>query len=295
FRVIKEKLGKTRDWCDNHYIPMGACAKMGLFDDGKRGGRRETVFQKASEIRRTLKGISMQKKYKPLFGHTRRERGNTNENNVNQSNNTGNKLVLFDALEDNIMMVITLGGINNVAIYDPKAKAKTSFGDKGKQQTGQKYKGKKGSKKKFSKKKKHQKQKQQQRTRGGAMPTRGDGPYKICNATDQNFRIDIDRSSFLTLNKSSRPKMCVYANAKDFGMPSMNIVSKIPQKILDKIKNEISFCKSSNKNNKINKNNTRNNTKNNKNARNNTKNNKNARNNNTKKNNKNNNKNNTKK
>ena len=197
FKVVAKKKGNTKDWCKKHYITQNACKKM-----GESGNRGNNVFQVAIQIRNTLKKLFMDIKYKSLFGHTIRSKSkrggtiivNDNKNNKNNKNNNrvnnnninmiDGKMVLFDKTQDNIMMVLAMGGINNIA---------------------------------------HKKY-------------RAEPQYILCGADDKSFAIDIDKNSFALLDSKTKPSWCVYGSATDYGRPSINIVSKIPTKIMNRIK-----------------------------------------------------------
>jgi len=97
------------------------------------------------------------------------------------------KMVLFDKTQDNIMMVLAMGGINNIA---------------------------------------HKKY-------------RAEPQYILCGADDKSFVIDIDKNSFALLDSKTKPSWCVYGSATDYGRPAINVVSKIPTKVMNRIKKYI--------------------------------------------------------
>lgn len=183
FKVIVKKKGKTRDWCKKYFISRNACEKMGYSDSRNRNN----VFQKSIEIRQKIKQLHSDIKYKSLFGNTIRIR-NKNKKGTNSSGIRDGKIILFDELEDNMMMVIVLASLDYIAYK----KSKTS------------------------------------------------PHYILCSADDKSFKIDIDQNSFIFSRATkSLPRWCIYGDASDYGRPVLNIVSKIPQKIIDVVKDRI--------------------------------------------------------
>ena len=183
FKVVVKKKGKTHDWCNKHFITKNACKKLGYSDDKNRNN----VFQMSSDIRKKIKELYLDIKYKSLFGNTIRIR-QKNKKGTNTSGMRDGKIILFDETEDNIMMVIALASLDYIAYNKSKTPPH----------------------------------------------------YILCSADDKSFKIDIDQNSFLFSRATkSLPKLCIYGDASDYGRPALNIVSRIPQKIINVIKDRV--------------------------------------------------------
>ena len=61
------------------------------------------------------------------------------------------------------------------------------------------------------------------------------GGYILCSATKHGDIIKIGEETFL----SSKPKICIYSTASNYGKPFLSVISKIPQNILNVIKTQI--------------------------------------------------------